>query len=588
MEQEVNNISHIPEVRAHRILETYEGSNNYILMLKKKFLNNKNFKITRNQCEYVIEYHEVIPKVARKWVDLDTYFSKKMMEEKLYTKEPKKIYIEKLLLEKDKSYHIWGKIFESEELHDFWLPKSAIPSNRERKVEIDYSKYSQRPPLNHQKEAIEKLVGNDKFILADDMGLGKTTSTVIAALESNLKKVLIVCPASLKINWKREIANYTDKSVSIIEGKIWESADFVIINYDILKNFHDPQDRKNSVILNEKFDLIVADEAHYIQNTQAARTKIANDIINKVGKVWLLTGTPMTSRPMNYYNLLNLVESPVAFNWMGYVRRYCNGYQFTVGRKKIWNVQGASNLEELRDRTKPQVLRRLKEEILDLPDKIITPIYLKLKSRDYEELMGEYYRWFDQGQESGSLTVQFSKLMKVRQVIAEEKIKNTCEIAENIVEQGKKVIIFTNFTDSLNQITEHFGKSAVKLDGSMSKQERQNAVDRFQEDDKIQVFVGNIKAAGVGITLTSAEAVIMNDLSFVPSDHSQAEDRAYRYGQKNNVLVYYPIFENTIESIIYDILQNKKNIFEIVMGDNPQKGDILEQILNEISMRRNL
>jgi len=588
VEQEVNNISHIPEVRAHRILETYEGSNNYILLLKKKYLTNKNFKITRNQCDYIIEYHEVVPKVARKWVDLDTYFSKKMMEEKLYTKEPKKIYIEKLLLEKDKSYHIWGKIFESEELHDFWLPKSAIPANRERKVEIDYSKYSQRPPLNHQKEAIEKLVGNDKFILADDMGLGKTTSTVIAALEANLKKVLIVCPASLKINWKREIANYTDRSVSIIEGKIWESADFVIINYDILKNFHDPQDRKNSVILNEKFDLIVADEAHYIQNTQAARTKIANDIINKVGKVWLLTGTPMTSRPMNYYNLLNLVESPVAFNWMGYVRRYCNGYQFTVGRKKIWNVQGASNLEELRDRTKPQVLRRLKEEILDLPDKIITPIYLKLKSRDYEELMGEYYRWFDQGQESGSLTVQFSKLMKVRQVIAEEKIKNTCEIAENIVEQGKKVIIFTNFTDSLNQITEHFGKSAVKLDGSMSKQERQNAVDRFQEDDKIQVFVGNIKAAGVGITLTAAEAVIMNDLSFVPSDHSQAEDRAYRYGQKNNVLVYYPIFENTIESIIYDILQNKKNIFEIVMGDNPQKGDILEQILNEISMRRNL
>lgn len=588
MEQDLNKISHIPEVRAHRILETYEGSNNYILLLKKKLLTNKNFKITRNQCDYVIDYHQIVPKVARKWVDLDIYFSKKMMEDKLYTKEPKKVYIEKLLLEKDKSYHVWGKIFESEELHDFWLPKSAIPVNRERKVEIDYSKYSHRPPLSHQKESIEKLVGNDKFILADDMGLGKTTSAVIAVLEANIKKVLIVCPASLKINWKREIANYTDKSVSIVEGKIWESADFVIINYDILKNFHDPQNRKNSVILNEGFDLIIVDEAHYIQNTQAARTKIANDIINKVGKVWLLTGTPMTSRPMNYYNLLNLVDSPVAFNWMAYVRRYCNGFQFTVGRKKIWNVQGASNLEELRDRTKPQVLRRLKEDILDLPDKIVTPIYLKLKSRDYEELMGEYYRWFDQGQESGSLTVQFSKLMKVRQVIAEEKIKNTCEIAENIIEQGKKVIIFTNFTDSLNQIVEHFEKTAVKLDGSMSKDERQKSVDRFQNDEKIQVFAGNIKAAGVGITLTAAEAVIMNDLSFVPSDHSQAEDRAYRYGQKNNVLVYYPIFENTIESIIYDILQNKKNIFEIVMGDNTQKGDILEQILNEISMRRNL
>jgi SWI/SNF-related matrix-associated actin-dependent regulator 1 of chromatin subfamily A len=587
VEESTTHISQIPERKALRILETYDGGNNYILNLKRKNQINKKFKITRAQCDYILNYHEVTPKVARRWVEMDSYFSKRMMEEKLLTKEPTQIYVEKLLVEKDKSYHIWGKIFENEQLHDFWLPKGALVANKEKKVEIDYSKYSHRPPLSHQIEAIEKLVGNDKYILADDMGLGKTTTTVIAALESGFNKCLIICPASLKINWEREIKNYTDRSVSIIEGKIWESADFVIINYDILKNFHDPKDPKNSVIIKEKFDMIIVDEAHYIQNAQAARTKIVNDISNKLGKIWLLTGTPMTSRPMNYYNLLHLVDSPVALNWMGYVRRYCNGYQFSVGKKKIWNVQGASNLEELRDRTKPHVLRRLKEDILDLPDKIVTPIYLKLKSRDYEYLMGEYYAWYDQSkQESNSLTVQFSKLMKVRQVIAEEKIKNTCELAENIIEQGKKVIIFTNFTDTLNQIKEHFGKSAVKLDGSMSKHERQFAVDQFQENEKITVFVGNLKAAGVGITLTAGEAVIMNDLSFVPSDHSQAEDRAFRYGQKNNVLVYYPIFENTIESVIYDILQSKKSVFETVMGDNPDKGDILEQILNEISVRR--
>lgn len=589
MEETATHISNLPERKALRILESYEGGNNYILNMKRKNQINKNFKITRAQCDYIINYHEVVPKVARKWVEMDSYFSKRMMEEKLLTKEPTHIYVEKLLVEKDKSYHIWGKIFEHEQLHDFWLPKGALVTTNNKKVEIDYSKYSHRPPLSHQKEAIEKLVANNKYILADDMGLGKTTSTVIASIESGFNKCLIICPASLKINWKREIENYTNKSVSIIEGKVWESADYVIINYDILKNFHDPKDHKNSQILKEKFDMIIVDEAHYIQNSQAARTKIVNDISNKLGKIWLLTGTPMTSRPMNYYNLLHLVDSPVALNWMGYVRRYCNGYQFTVGKKRIWNVQGASNLEELRDRTKPHVLRRLKEDILDLPDKIVTPIYLKLKSRDYEYLMGEYYAWYDQSkQESSSLTVQFSKLMKVRQVIAEEKIKATCEFAENIIEQGKKVIIFTNFTDTLNQITEHFGKTAVKLDGSMGKIERQNAVDKFQEDEKVKVFVGNLKAAGVGITLTSAEAVIMNDLSFVPSDHSQAEDRAYRYGQKNNVLVYYPIFENTIESVIYDILQSKKNVFETVMGDNPDKGDILEQILNEISIKRNL
>jgi SWI/SNF-related matrix-associated actin-dependent regulator 1 of chromatin subfamily A len=177
--------------------------------------------------------------------------------------------------------------------------------------------------------------------------------------------------------------------------------------------------------------------------------------------------------------------------------------------------------------------------------------------------------------------------MKVRQVISDEKIKNTIEIAENILEQGKKVIIFTNFTDSLNKITEHFGKSAVKLDGSTTKPARQYAVDQFQENDKIKVFVGNVKAAGVGITLTAAEAVIFNDLSFVPGDMSQAEDRAYRYGQKNSVSVYYPIFENTIEGIIYDMVNNKKQNIETVMGDNLNTtGDFVEEIMNKINSLR--
>ena len=580
-------IEKLPERRAHSILENYEGSNNYILKLKETIKSKKSFKLTRSQCDYVIDFHDVKPRVARKWVDLDSYFSQKLMDDKLLTKKPEQIYVEKLLVEKDKSYHIWGKLFDSEKLYDIWLPKGAILKNNEREVSIDYTKYSHRPPLSHQKEAIEKLVGNDKFILADDMGLGKTTSTVIATLESESKKVLIICPASLKINWMREIENYTDRTVSIIEGKKWSDGDYVIMNYDILKNFHDPKKKSNSKILDYGFDLVIMDEAHYIQNKKAQRTKIANDIVKKIGKVWLLTGTPMTSRPMNYFNLLDLVDSPVADNWMAYAIRYCEGYQFNVGNKKIWNVNGASNLEELRDRTKPQVLRRLKEDVLDLPEKIITPVYLRLRSKDYEQLMGEYYEWYESSEESTSLTIQFSKLMKVRQVIAENKIQDTIEIAENIIEQGKKVIIFTNFTDTLNRITSHFGKSAVKLDGKMSKPQRQHSVDEFQNNEKVKVFVGNLKAAGVGITLTAAEAVIMNDLSFVPSDHSQAEDRSYRYGQKSNVSVFYPIFENTIEGIIYDILSKKKNIFETVMGDNEDKGDVVSEILNEIQKHKN-
>jgi SNF2 family DNA or RNA helicase len=119
---------------------------------------------------------------------------------------------------------------------------------------------------------------------------------------------------------------------------------------------------------------------------------------------------------------------------MAYVIRYCNGYQFTVGNRKVWNVMGASNLEELRDRTSRQVLRRLKTDVLDLPDKIITPVYLRLKSKEYEELMGEYFQWYEKNpDESSSLTVQFTKLTKVRKVIAQEKINSTIELVENIL-----------------------------------------------------------------------------------------------------------------------------------------------------------
>jgi hypothetical protein len=956
--KDTDSLNSLPEIRAKNILETYEGSNNYILNIKKKGLTNKNYVITRSQAEYIINYENVIPKVAKKWVEVDSYFSKKLMEEKLLPTEPKEIYVEKLLVEKDKSYHIWGKMFSGQTLYDFWLPKTAIiKTHTTEKVDIDYSKYDHRPPLSHQKEAIEKLAGSKRFILADDMGLGKcepknnkvftpngrkkigdlkvgdnvigsdgksynvigvypqgvketykitfndgfsilagdehlwsvsspnygknrknerrkkslvlstkqmyeggkikvkgidynkdkeyeietyykspngnnkwqipivdpiqfkrndilpinpyflglilgdghitksscvftvhrddydelfndfnlnenkkignkrkgnkfigrdilnelnlnearshnkfipeiykyssienrlsilqglmdtdghcmyngsgtflgtefstiskelcddvveivqtlggvarvksrvptythngekkkgklayrvniklpkgmnpfrlkrksekyiepkkyptgryidniekvgfeesvcisvdapdklyvtehcivthnTTYTIIAALETGAKKILIICPASLKINWQREIQNYSDKSVYICEGKKFSTdEEFTIINYDILKNFYDIKDKDNSLISTSNFDLVILDEAHMISNPQAQRTKIINTFVKKIERVWLLTGTPMTSRPINYYNILNIIESPVAANWMAYAIRYCQGYQFNAGKRKVWNVQGASNLDELRERTSKQILRRLKEDVLDLPDKIITPIYLRLKSKEYEDLMGEYFNWYEnKSEESSSLTVQFSKLMKVRKVIADEKINNTIEIAENIIEQGKKVIIFTNFTETLQLLHNHFGKSSVYLDGSCSKVQRQFAVDQFQENDKINVFIGNLKAAGVGLTLTSAEVVIMNDLSFVPAEHAQAEDRAYRYGQKNNVLVYYPLFENTIEGAIYDILNRKKKIINTVMGDTPNDdmGDTLEEILTRISQR---
>ena len=581
--------SKIPEIEAREILSTYEGFNNQLIEWKRKLSEVKGFQLTRPQAEYVLKYHEVVPRVAKKYISIVDGFADKLMESKHLTKPPEKIWCEKLLCESDMAYHIWGKIFETEKNSAMWVPKSAI-IQEEKKLnrEIDYSSYDNRPPLPHQKEAIEKLLANDKYILADDMGLGKTTSAIIASLESGAKKILIICPASLKINWQREIENYSDKKTLIVEGRKWGSTfNYYIINYDIVKNYHSTEtpeigQENTNLIDNEKFDLAIVDEAHYISNTTAQRTKLINDILKNIPKVWLLTGTPMTSKPINYYNLLRIVNSNVTLNWQGYVKRYCGGYQFTVNKKKIWNTNGATNLDELRMRTKNLVLRRMKTDILDLPDKIITPIFLDLKSTYYDEELEDFLRITSENKHKESLSVTINRLMKVRQIIAQEKVNYTSELIDKCLEQDKKVIVFTNFTSTLDMLHEKYKKNSVVLDGRMSKEKRQQSVDRFQNEDKVKVFISNIIAGGVGITLTAAECVIMNDLSFVPAHHSQAEDRAFRYGQKKNVLVYYPIFENTIEKIVYNMLQKKKNIIDQVMGDGDFSESFAQSILKEI------
>jgi len=224
----------------------------------------------------------------------------------------------------------------------------------------------------------------------------------------------------------------------------------------------------------------------------------------------------------------------------------------------------------------------MKTDILDLPEKIITPVFVELTSKMYDEELEDFTRITNDKKNDETITVTINRLMKIRQLIAYEKIPYTCELIDKFVEQGKKVIVLTNFTMSLDMLHEKYKKISVTLDGRMSKERKQENVDRFQNEDKIKVFIGNIKAAGVGITLTAAEVVIMNDLSFVPADHAQGEDRAYRYGQKNTVLVYYPVFENTVEKIIYNILQKKKGIIDQVMGDGEYSESFSKDLLKQL------
>ncbi len=332
---------------------------------------------------------------------------------------------------------------------------------------------------------------------------------------------------------------------------------------------------------------ILVSNCHMAKNPTSGRAKIITQISKKIQRKWLLTGTPLANRPMDFYNLLKICDSPVVSSWNQYAFRYCDGKKFrkklkTGKYKDIWLTDGASNLEELHERTKDLILRRKKDDHLDLPPKIVAPYYMEIDDMvGYNKAFEEYLEWAkSEGKKLGAGR-HMVELIVLRKFLALEKTKQSIALAEQSIENGKKVIIFTNFTHSFDALMKHFGKLAVGHNGKMNSKQKQESVDRFQNDPNVMVFVGNLISAGTAITLTEAEVVIMNDLDFVPANHAQAEDRSHRIGSQSTTNVYYPIVIGTIDEMMFKILEKKRKIIDTVIGDEHISLDIEEDLFGE-------
>ena len=601
------NINDIKGHSAISFLENYAGINPYLRKLKQDYLKNKKIALTDNQTKYILANHDKEPIYINRVIRISSYLGEELQKTEALSFTPEKILIEFVLAETDKTYHVYGKLSTKQQSKMYFLPKTQVhddPYFEPIKIDVDFGPYNEilaktgKKLYQHQEEGIKFLLSRNGSILADDMGLGKSIQSIIAALESGAKKILIVCPSSTKINWQREINVFCDDT-TIIEGKKWNEAKFTIINFDILKNFHGLIDKKskNQGILNRElveagYDLCIIDEAHYLKNNDSIRGKIMVELAvkHKIEKVWLLTGTPVANRPMDFFNLLKIIKSPIAENWKHYAVRYCDGKQFfrtlkNGQKKQIWLTDGASNLEELASKTKNIILRRLKTEVLDMPDKVVTPMYQQLDKKGW----GEYDRLWDgyiqkrilEGKKTNEEQKSLVELILLRQFIAAQAIPYTIEMAENAIEMGRKVIIFTSFTEEIEILQHHFGKLGVKHNGPMTSLQKQRSVDAFQENPKVKVFIGNIKSAGVGITLTEGTVVIFNSFDWVTGNNEQAEDRAFRIGQKNDVNVYYQLFDNTISTRMWDMLRNKKEIINTILGENTLTDDEITTLLVE-------
>lgn len=586
-------------------LAEYKGNNEYIVSLKDKLEKEGGFPVSPSLAEYIERNFNKEPFELNEVVGITEFLGSQLKEKFDLKHTPTKVLVETVLGDTTKSYHVKGKIFKNQKYSPtFYIPKTQVYQNlyeKDIEVEVDFDKYQEKDSrgwraFKHQEKGIKFLLSKNQCILGDDMGLGKTYMSIVAALESGVEKILVICPANAKINWFREISNFVpEDDISILKTGHWNPKKFTIINYDILKNFHTLKDGRKKYeewevhrhLADEGFDLMIIDECHMAKNPKAARTKIINQIGETIPKKWLLTGTPIANRPMDFYNLLSLCESPLTSSWQYYAFRYCDAKKFRKktknGMRDIWITDGASNLEELHERTKRLILRRKKEDHLELPPKIVAPYYVEIDDmKEYSNVFDEYLAWAKSEGKNLGAGRHMVELVVLRKYLALEKTKQSIELAEQAIENGKKVIIFTNFTHSFDALMNHFGNIAVGHNGKMNGKQKQRSIDLFQENDDIKVFVGNLISAGTAITLTKAEIVIMNDLDFVPSNHAQAEDRAYRIGQSSTVNVYYPIAIGTIDEMIYKILEKKRKIIDTVIGDEHQTIDISDDLITQI------
>lgn len=455
-----------------------------------------------------------------------------------------------------------------------------------------------------------------KGILGDEMGLGKTPTSIAVAERlcdrQEGSKILIICPASIKPNWMREIKKFTAFRAYELTGSKPNNYDIIqliqgghryyIINYDILSDVTKIPEKLEvdevtglnirtapterflwlDVLNVAQFDMVIVDEAHYIKNIGSNRSRAVREL--KAPRFMLLTGTPILNRPQELWPLIKMIDSDAAGAYESFVRHY------TIDGKQTRNV------DELREILKPIMIRRTKKDVLkELPpiERITREYDISTSARrQYEAVLagfwGDLDKWDGSTTNTQTITSLLAQLMKMKQVVAWDKVSNIVDLANELYEQSsddehRKVIIFSQFVNKPPVVHEIYNrlnivpdqKEAVFISGEQDVYARQAIVDEFQTNSKVHFLVSGLKAAREGLNITAAGSVIFADLDWTPANHHQAEARAYgRLSDLHSIGSYYVVGNNTIEEDIMGLLGAKLAIFnEIIEGAEASRQD---------------
>jgi hypothetical protein len=323
---------------------------------------------------------------------------------------------------------------------------------------------------------------------------------------------------------------------------------------------------------------ILVSNCHLIKNRKARRSKNVLHLLKKTKDALFLSGTPILNRPVEIYNVFNYVKPTPFWGRDGFALKYCEAKETRFG----WDFNGASNLEELRKELS-FMLRWRKEEVLDqLPDKTHNTLYTEMGNwTNYNQILNNYRAWLKENDlnQAAVYAEALTKVNYLKQEVAFQKLNQVHQILTEFLEADKNVLVFSQYKTLINELALSYQDKAVVLTGDTPDKERPQLVDKFQDDPNCRIFFSTIKAGGVGLTLTKADTVVFTDLDWTPAMHQQAEDRAWRYGQKNNVNVYYLIAPQTIEEEIWDRLNLKQGIVDkLVESKQVDIKDLLKNI----------
>ena len=445
----------------------------------------------------------------------------------------------------------------------------------------------------YQEIAVAFLEERDKVskgaLVGDQPGLGKTIEALSWLSLSPKRPVLVITQASIKRNWYREIEKWLPGSIIQIlnQGKdtIDPDADFVIINYDLIwrKGIEEQ-------LLKRKFPVVIYDEVTAIKEPSAKRTKTAKKIGRRAEFNIGLSGTPILNRPIEFYNILNLIDPKQFTSHFKFGMRYCNGHHNGFG----YVFKGSSHINELREQIKPLMIRRLKEDVLtELPAKSRRTIYIDMPGKYYQDYIAAENNLVEtlQALPSGKVSQEYedsrmwllSKLNYLRHIVGLAKAEEAEEIIKNFVDAGEKLVVFAHHHDVMDLMDEYLTKDKVnhvKVDGRTELNNRQTAIDTFQDDPECMVFLAST-AMGMGVTLTAASNALFVERQWTPGIEEQMEDRLHRIGQTNGVLVHYMQVEHSLDEKMDRLVENKRAVLnEVLDGEiNRDKG---ESIINEL------